>query len=132
VDFFNAILGDLSIPFVLTPTDKIAYWFEKENEKHLFGTDLCSANDEYSDDEQNELRDSLYLGLDNKFGTNFDGEWSAAPNGRDFDGLYDEIFGTKKVAEVIPTLDELLDKINVGGIKSLTEKEKQFLNNYSK
>ena len=68
-DFFNAILGDLSIPFVLAPTDKMSYWFNKENEKHLFGTDLRTINDDYSDDEddeEDELRDDSFLGFNDK------------------------------------------------------------------
>lgn len=130
-DFFSAILGDLSIPFVLSPTDKMAYWFNKENEKHLFGTDLCNANDEYSDEEQKNLMDDLFLGhIDNPKKPINDGEWASAPFRR-AEHKYDELFGKQKV-EVVPTLDELLDKINVGGMKSLTEKEKQLLNKYSK
>lgn len=132
-DFFNAILGDLSIPFVLSPTDKMSYWFNKENEKHLFGTDLCNTNDEYSDEEQQNLMDDLFLGhIDNPKKPMNDGKWGPPPGPRGFSDKLDELFGIKKKVEEVPTLDELLDKINVSGMKSLTEKEKQLLNKYSK
>jgi len=130
-DFFSAILGDLSIPFVLSPTNKIAYWFDKENEKHLFETDLCNTNDEYSDEEQKNLRDDLFLGSFDK-PKKPSGEWGPPPGPRGFSDKLDELFGIKKKVEEVPTLDELLDKINVSGMKSLTEKEKQLLNKYSK
>ena len=130
-DFFNAILGDLSIPFVLSPTDKMSYWFNKENEKHLFGTDLCNTNDEYSDEEQQNLRDDLFLGSIDR-PKKPSGEWGAPSGPRGFSDKLDELFGIRKKVEEVPTLDELLDKINVSGMKSLTEKEKQLLNKYSK
>jgi len=132
-DFFNVILGDLSIPFVLAPTDKMSYWFNKENEKHLFGTDLRTINDDYSDDEddeEDELRDDSFLGFNDKP----KGEWGSGPIDRHFSNRFDCLFGddNKKVIKHIPTLDELLDKINVSGMKSLTDEEKELLNKYSK
>ncbi len=132
-DFFNVILGDLSIPFVLAPTDKMSYWFNKENEQHLFGTDLCATNDDYSEDEQDELRDDLFLGF-NDVPKKPKGEWGPPPSGRHFSNRFDRLFGddNKKVVKHIPTLDELLDKINVSGMKSLTDEEKELLNKYSK
>lgn len=132
-DFFTAILGDLSIPFVLSPTDKMAYWFNKENEKHLFGTDLCNANDEYSDEEQQNLMDDLFLGhIDNPKKPK--GEWGSGRADRHIRNRFEQLFGDdqNEVVNYEPTLDELLDKINVSGMKSLTEKEKQLLNKYSK
>jgi len=131
-DFFSAILGDLSIPFVLAPTNKMSYWFNKENEQHLFGTDLCSTNDDYSEDEQNQLRDDLFLGFNDK-PKKPEGEWGPAPSRRNFEDRLDNLFGgQKKVLKEVPTLDELLDKINVSGMKSLTNEEKELLNKYSK
>jgi hypothetical protein len=132
-DFFGAILGDLSIPFVLSPTAKIAYWFNKENEKHLFGTDLCNTNDEYSDEEQKNLIDDLFLDHDDKPQKPFnDGIWSSASIRRNLDDSAEHLFGKNKKTEEIPTLNELLDKINVSGMKSLTDEEKELLNKYSK
>ena len=39
---------------------------------------------------------------------------------------------TKKQPEEVPTVDEILEKITEKGIESLTEKEKEILNNYGK
>lgn len=41
-------------------------------------------------------------------------------------------FNKEKVVEYIPTVDEILDKISEKGIESLTEKEKEILDNYGK
>lgn len=131
-DFFNAILGDLSIPFVLAPTDKMSYWFNKENEQHLFGTDLCSTNDDYSEDEQNQLRDDLFIGFNDNPKKPTEGLWGPGSKRRSFDDIEDMFGDNKKVVKYIPTLDELLDKINVSGMKSLTDEEKELLNKYSK
>ena len=38
----------------------------------------------------------------------------------------------KEKEEIEPTTDEILDKISQNGIESLTEKEKQILDNYGK
>ena len=43
-----------------------------------------------------------------------------------------EFLNIEKEPIKIPTLDEILDKINDKGIKSLNETELQVLNNYSK
>jgi hypothetical protein len=43
--------------------------------------------------------------------------------------ILEEILGEPKE---IPTLDELLDKINASGIDSLTDEEKDLLTQYSK
>jgi hypothetical protein len=132
-DFFDGILGGLSIPYVVAPTDKMSYWFNKENEKHLFGTDLCTTNEEYSQEEQDDFIDDLLGGLNNLSRQMMeDGEWGSAPSRRS-EHRYDDLFGEqKKNIKEEPTLDELLDKINVSGIKSLTTEEKELLNKYSK
>jgi hypothetical protein len=106
-NFFDSILGDLSITHILVPikTDKMSYWFEKEHEKLLFGTDICKENEEFTKEEQDEFRDAMLAGIDEM-----------------------KISQPKKI---IPTLDELLDKINVSGMKSLTNEEKNLLNQYS-
>ena len=131
-NFFDSILSDLSITHILVPikTDKMSYWFNKENEKHLFGTDLCNTNDEYSDEEQKNLMDDLFLGSIDR-PKKPSGEWGPPPGPRGFSDKLYELFGKKKKVEEVPTLDELLDKINVSGMKSLTEKEKNLLKQYS-
>lgn len=41
-------------------------------------------------------------------------------------------FNNRKEVEYLPTVDEILDKISEKGIESLTEKEKEILDNYGK
>lgn len=123
-EFFNTILGDFTIPFVLAPTSKITYWFDKHNEKHLFDTDVCSNN-------TNPLDENFITPSDEPKRQIPDGLWGSAPSRRKSQHshlFYDE----EEIVEEIPTLDELLDKINVSGMKSLTDKEKELLNKYSK
>ena len=38
----------------------------------------------------------------------------------------------QKEPDYLPTVDEILDKISENGIESLTEKEKEILDNYGK
>jgi hypothetical protein len=46
--------------------------------------------------------------------------------------VMDPTFFGKKEEIIEPTLDEILDKISDKGIESITEREKQFLENYGK
>ena len=94
---------------------------------------MCATNDDYSEDEQDELRDDLFLGF-NDVPKKPKGEWGPPPIDRHFSDRFDRLFGEdkKEVVKHIPTLDELLDKINVSGMKSLTDEEKELLNKYSK
>jgi hypothetical protein len=41
-------------------------------------------------------------------------------------------FNPKKEPDYLPTVDEILDKISEKGIETLTEKEKEILDNYGK
>ena len=121
--FFETILGELSIQYVLIPfkSDKMSFWFEKEQEKHLFGTDICVTNEEFSEEEQREIQDTMF-GTSN----NFIEREMRKPE-------YEE-FLNKVIEEALPTptLDDLLDKINLTGFNSLTTKEKELLKKYSK
>jgi len=119
-EFFDNILSDLSITHILVPikTDKMSYWFEKEHEKHLFGTDVCTTNEEFSMEEQNDMIDAMYGGL-NSF---MDKDISIK-------NIFDMI---DNQPQEVPTLDDLLDKINNSGFDSLTKDEKDLLKQYSK
>jgi hypothetical protein len=114
-NFFDSILSDLSITHILVPikTDKMSYWFEKEHEKLLFGTDICATNEEYSEEEQEEMREAILGDLTKIFEK--------------------EIIEENRVKQkIVPTLDDLLDKINMSGFNSLNEEEKDLLKQYSK
>jgi hypothetical protein len=56
-------------------------------------------------------------------------DWSTGYNRKDF--KLRRLLGDQ-YREKIPTLDELLDKINCCGLESLTNKEIELLNKYSK
>ena len=121
-NLFDAILADLSITFILTPIkpDKMSYWLPKEYEQHLFGTDLCKTNDEYTEEEQKMVQDAMYMSMDEPI--------DELKMERISIDIKKKLFGEPKV----PTLDELLDKINVSGMSSLTVDEKNLLTQYSK
>jgi hypothetical protein len=121
-EFFDVILSDLSITHILVPikTDKMSYWFPKKVEKHLFDTDICAPNTEYTDEEQKMVRNAMFT--QEHFTMDFE----------KFEKITAEMF--KKMfneQKEIPTLDELLDKINVSGMDSLTNEEKDLLTKYS-
>jgi hypothetical protein len=46
--------------------------------------------------------------------------------------LFSVLFKPQTIPVEVPTLDQLLDKINESGIDSLTENEIKLLNEYSK
>ena len=121
-NLFDAILGDLSITYILTPIkpDKMSYWLPKEYEQHLFGTDLCKTNDEYTEEEQKMVQDAMYMSMEDPI--------DDLKMERISIDIKKKLFGEPK----IPTLDELLDKINVSGMSSLTADEKNLLTEYSK
>ena len=122
--FFDAILSDLSITHILVPikTDKMSYWLEKDYEKHLFGTDICKTNDEYSKEEQEIMQDVMF-GDRNIIDDFCEDE--------EEDEIEKIINQTKKKEKETPSLDDLLDKINKTGISSLTQTEKKLLKQYS-
>jgi hypothetical protein len=121
--WIDTILSNLSITHILTQVknDKMTYWFEKDHEKHLFGTDLCQTNDDYTKEEQKLMQDSMYTPEPKMMDIEKFREISKK--------ILEEILGEPKE---IPTLDELLDKINASGIDSLTDEEKDLLTQYSK
>lgn len=121
-NFFDSILSDLSIVHILTPikTDKMSYWFEKDHEQHLFGTNICRTNEEFSDEEQEDLREAMF------------GDLGLPSENYIIDKSFQEMM--KKVTQITkekPTLDDLLDKINMSGFDSLTTEEKDLLKQYS-
>jgi hypothetical protein len=124
-DFFETVLGGLFIPFFVTPLlpDKMSFWFERDAEKHLFGTDKCVQENDFTDEDKYSVRN-----LSNDIERVLNEGYNESEN---FISKVSE--PTKSVRKkYIPTLDELLDKINVSGIGSLTVEEKELLTNYSK
>jgi hypothetical protein len=123
--FFDTILSELSITHILVPikTDKMSYWFEKQFEKHLFGTDICKSNEEYSTEEQEMLQDQMFGGRNIFDDIDEDDE--------DEDEIQKIVKKSMEVEKKSPSLDDILDKINEKGMSSLTKIEKDLLKQYS-
>jgi len=125
--YLNDVLGCSGIVFFLQPyeKDKLYYWVDSNVNKHLFGIE---TKDDMSDAQRAEFQKFVFKGLDKE-----DSECDMGINDFD-DGFLNlkEFLNIEKEPIKIPTLDEILDKINDKGIKSLNETELQVLNNYSK
>ena len=129
--YFDAILGGLWIPFILTPyqPDKMTYWFEKEVENHLFGTNNCVQEDDLTKEEKEEVQKLMFKGLDESLENALNNDDDSVDEF--LQTLLDSDKRKTKKSKVIPTLDDLLDKINKTGINSLTQEEKNLLKKYS-
>ena len=122
--FFQTILGCSGIVYFLSPfkPDKMSYWVDSEINKHLF--DIEDVENKQTSEDTIEFQKFIFGSLEhdqNKIAEiNFD--------------MFDEEDEILKVnnKKKDPTLNELLDKINEKGIKSLSKKEIELLNNYSK
>lgn len=122
--FFSLVLGSSGIVYFLTINNPefVSYWLASDIKKHLFNID---EKDETTPEEKNEVQKFFFGHLETE---NYKCEVNPELFDEDFD---DEIFTLKNKKKVV-TLDELLDKINELGIQSLSEKEIEILNSYSK
>jgi hypothetical protein len=102
--------------------DKMSLKMEEDISKHLFDTEIKPEKTE----KLSELEKRIINLLDGKSEESL----SEMDECEDYGEFVDEILKRKNVVE--PTLDQLLDKINEKGMSSLTEKELNLLNNYSK
>lgn len=113
-EYFEVVMGGLKIPYFLTQyiPDKMSFWLEEEAMNHLFDINTESIGSKFDDMIERALSEG----------------YSEAEN---FISKISEPTPPRP-KKYIPTLDELLDKINVSGIGSLTVEEKELLTNYSK
>lgn len=120
-DYLNNILGCSGIVFFLQPyeKDKLYYWVDSTVNKHLFGIETI---DEMTEQDRKEFQHYIFKNL----------ELNDIKEDEEEDIMNLKEFLTIDKNEVIPTLDEILDKINDKGIESLTKNEKELLHNYSK
>lgn len=123
--FFQTILGCSGVVFFLQPyePDKMSYWLPTDINKHLF--DVDNPNEQKNLDNNVDLHKFISGKIEN------DGHKIAEIDFGMFDDEDDDIIKLKNKKR-LPTLNELLDKINERGIKSLTNSEIKLLNNYSK
>lgn len=112
-DFLTGFFYGLSDTFILTEmTDKVSLCMTDETRAHLL--DL--------DNDGNDVQ--IKIDMSDMVKNDFDEEFT-----EDFvNFLLDEFNQEVK----LPTLNEILDKINEKGIKSLSNLEKEILDNYSK
>lgn len=116
-EFLEYIFFNSKIVYFLLPyqNDNMSVKIDVDMYKHLFNHD----NTENLTDKDNEEFDLMKIKFKQKFDYSCDD---------DFDD--DELQNlTKKI--VIPTLDEILDKINENGISSITKEELNLLKVYS-
>jgi len=128
-DFFDSVLGMLRVPFFVSPylPDKMSFWFERDAERHLFGTDKYTQEDDITTEDKIEVQNLMFK-TDETF------ERLLTEGYNESENFISKVSDPTKsrVQKHIPTLDELLDKINVSGMSSLTSEEKDLLTNYSK
>jgi hypothetical protein len=122
-DFMSIILGDNNIIYFLLPyeTDKMSSSIDGEAFKHLFS----SVKPDNKSDFENEAQKMLYKELEDKLNSCF------SENNINEITECEEITSLKLKSHKL-SVDEILDKINETGIKSLTSEELETLNNCSK
>lgn len=119
--YLEETITDLTAMFFLVPmTDQVLISVDDNVMNHLFDLE----NDEVSKNFSFDI---------NKTITKEDSDKTVAELVNEIaKSLVDDLAVTEKKVEVMPTLDELLDKINNNGINSLTKEEKQLLDEYAK
>ena len=107
--------------------DNTSFFLEKDIEKHLFGTDKMTENEDKTRYEQIQAQ-KLFIDDIAEISTNFIDELMECDEDEDDDDLIDSL--KNKVSD--PSLDDILDKISSKGMSALTKKEVSLLKNYSK
>lgn len=123
--YVTFVINQSSAMFFLMPcTDKMSYSIPDDMMQLFFGNNeelLSKYMDDVTENEVDEVFNNL---------TEFDFEDTYEEE----DTLEQILKQSKQVkkTEVLPTLDEILDKISEKGVSSLTDKERQVLDSYSK
>ena len=132
--YIDLVLGTSGIVFFLLPYDpnNISFFLNKEIETHLFGYDNLSESGEKTKYEQIQEQKLIFNEMMD-IPTNFIEELMASSDvdDDDEDDEDDDFITSLKEKTYDPTLDEILDKINLCGMPSLTKKELSLLKNYS-
>ena len=132
--YIDLVLGTSGIVFFLLPYDpnNISFFLNKEIETHLFGCDNLSESGEKTKYEQIQEQKLMFNEMMD-IPTNFIEELMASSDvdDDDDDDEEDDFLTSLNEKTYDPTLDEILDKINLCGMPSLTKKELSLLKNYS-
>lgn len=128
--YLELVLGTSNITFFMMPyiPDNTSFFLEKDIEKHLFGTDKMTENEDKTRYEQIQAQ-KLFIDDIAEISTNFIDELMECDEDEDDD---DDLIDSLKNKVSDPSLDDILDKISSKGMSALTKKEVSLLKNYSK
>lgn len=120
------VLDTSSIVYFFLPfiPENTSYFLTQDIEKHLFGTEKMTENEEKSQYEQIQTQNLFFDELA-EITTNFTEEIMD-------DEDEDDLIACLKEKTQKPTLNDLLDKINSEGMENLTDEELNLLKTYSK
>lgn len=132
--YIELVFGTSGIVFFLLPYDpnNISFFLNKEIENHLFGYDNLSEKGDktkYEEIQEQKLMFNEMMDIPSNFMEELMG--SSDLEDDDEDDENDKFLTSLKNKTYNPTLDEILDKISLCGMPSLTKKELSLLKNYS-
>lgn len=117
----------------MTPTNFTAFFQNPTIQSDLF-SDYIDKITKFSND-ITDLTDKINKTGNNwaYFDINSDYFYFGSKDGdkREINDMFDDMIDKRKTKEIIPSLDELLEKINLVGLENLTEREKGYLRKYS-
>jgi len=126
--FMELLYGRMNLVYILLPydNDKLSLKMDNDISMHLFDKELPEENTEKKSD--------LSVLVQKWMSDELNSQEFISSLERLEESEEDDIdeFNRLKKTKKEPNLDELLDKINLKGISSLTEKELSLLNKYSK
>ena len=128
-EFVGIVLGATKITYMLFPytDDNLSVNLTDEVKKYLFGGEDLVKNDENTISVQNLLNDD---NINQELLFEFYSESSDELD--DDDEVLQKIYRENNKKKKKPSVDEILDKIRLGSINSITKEEKEILDNYSK
>jgi hypothetical protein len=128
-EFVGIVLGATKITYMLFPytDDKMSVNLTEDVKKHLFGGENLVKNDDNTISVQNLLNeDNINQELLFEFYSESSDELD------DDDEVLQKIYRENNKKKKKPSVDEILDKIRLSSINSITKEEKEILDNYSK
>jgi hypothetical protein len=128
-EFVGIVLGATKITYMLFPytDDNLSVNLTDEVKKYLFGGENLVKNDDNTISVQNLLNeDNINQELLFEFYSESSDELD------DDDEVLQKIYRENNKKKKKPSVDEILDKIRLSSINSITKEEKEILDNYSK
>lgn len=128
-EFVGIVLGATKITYMLFPytDDNLSVNLTDEVKKYLFGGEDLVKNDDNTISVQNLLNeDNINQELLFEFYSESSDELD------DDDEVLQKIYRENNKKKKKPSVDEILDKIRLSSINSITKEEKEILDNYAK